>query len=142
MCFFKNLIIGFFIGAGAILPGVSSGVLCVILGIYEKLLNSILQFFSNLKENLKFLVPIFIGAFLGMVLFGNILIYLFNTYPLQIQSIFIGLILGSIPSLLKQVNNNSKENSFNIIFLIISALIRNFFSYYRKPHTKLYSKFF
>ena len=38
-----SLIINFFkgiaIGAGAILPGISSGVLCVIFGIYEKLLD-------------------------------------------------------------------------------------------------------
>lgn len=30
-----NFIIGILIGFGAILPGVSSGVFCVIFGIYE-----------------------------------------------------------------------------------------------------------
>ena len=50
-----SLIINFFkgiaIGAGAILPGISSGVLCVIFGIYEKLLDSVLSFFKNIKQN-------------------------------------------------------------------------------------------
>ncbi len=125
MTFFKNLIFGFFIGTGAILPGISSGVLCVILGIYEKLLNSILQFFSDIKQNLKFLVPIFLGAFCGMVLFGNVLMFLFNTYPLQIQSIFIGLILGSIPHLLNQVNDrcSTKTSFLDIVFIIFSSLV-------------------
>ena len=39
MDFISNCIKGIFIGAGAIIPGISSGVLCVIFGIYEKLLN-------------------------------------------------------------------------------------------------------
>ena len=51
MTFLKNCIKGIAIGAGAILPGISSGVLCVILGIYEKLLDSILHFFHNIKNN-------------------------------------------------------------------------------------------
>ena len=49
MQFLFNFVKGIFIGAGAILPGISSGVLCVIFGIYEKLLNSVLGFFKNIK---------------------------------------------------------------------------------------------
>ena len=53
-----NFIISFFkgvaIGAGAILPGISSGVFCVVFGIYEKLLNSILHFFKDIKKQLKY----------------------------------------------------------------------------------------
>ena len=33
----KDFIIGILLGSGAILPGISSGVLCVIFGIYDKL---------------------------------------------------------------------------------------------------------
>ena len=44
-----NCVKGIAIGAGAILPGISSGVLCVIFGIYEKLLDSILNFLKILK---------------------------------------------------------------------------------------------
>ena len=125
MFFIKNLIIGFFIGSGAILPGISSGVLCVIFGIYEKLLDSILNFFSNVKENFKFLLPILIGTFFGVISFGNILMYFFNNYPLQVKSIFIGLILGSVPSLLKQVTKktHTKPKFSDIIFIVLSCLL-------------------
>ena len=34
----QNFLIGILLGAGAILPGVSSGVLCVIFGLYDKLI--------------------------------------------------------------------------------------------------------
>ena len=41
---------GILIGAGCILPGISSGVLCVIFGIYEKILDSILNFFKDIRK--------------------------------------------------------------------------------------------
>ena len=44
--------IGILLGAGAILPGISSGVICVILGIYDKIIDSITQLFKNFKSNL------------------------------------------------------------------------------------------
>ena len=43
MHFLSNVIKGIAIGAGAILPGISSGVLCVVFGIYETLLNCALK---------------------------------------------------------------------------------------------------
>ena len=69
--FFTNTIKGIAIGAGAILPGISSGVLCVILGIYEKLLDSILNFFKDIRKNTKFLLPIIIGIAIGVLIFSN-----------------------------------------------------------------------
>ena len=55
MNFLVDCLKGIAIGSGAILPGISSGVLCVIFGIYEKLLDSVLNFFKDIKNNLKFL---------------------------------------------------------------------------------------
>lgn len=97
-----SIIKGIFIGAGAILPGISSGVLCVIFGIYEKLLNAIIGFFGNVKENIKFLFPILVGIAFGVFLFGNILNYLSNNFKIPTYFCFIGLILGSIPSIIKE----------------------------------------
>lgn len=85
----SNIVKGIFIGSGAILPGISSGVLCVIFGIYEKLLNSVLDFFKSPKENLKFLIPIIIGTTIGVLIFSNLLNYVLYTFPLQTKSIFI-----------------------------------------------------
>lgn len=123
MDFLSNCIKGIAIGAGAILPGVSSGVLCVIFGIYEKLLDAVLGFFKNVKENFKFLLPIITGIGIGVVLFSNLLNYLFYTFPIQTKSIFIGLILGSVPTLFKEVNNKEKFKLRNLIYVIIAFII-------------------
>ena len=114
---------GIAIGSGAILPGISSGVFCVIFGIYEKLLDSVLNFTKDIKKNLKFLIPIFIGTVLGFLIFGKILNYCLVEFPLQTKSIFIGFILGSIPMLVKEVNKKEKFKLSNLIFFFFSLAI-------------------
>ena len=110
---------GIAIGAGAILPGISSGVFCVIFGIYEKLLNSILYFFKDIKNNFKFLLPIVVGVFIGVLIFSNFLNYFFINFPIQTKSIFIGLILGCIPPLIKQCNSKTPFKITNLLFFSI-----------------------
>ena len=127
----SNFIKGIFIGSGAILPGISSGVICMVLGLYEKLLDSVLNFFKDIKKNFKFLFPIVSGAIVGIILFSNILSYCFNIIPCQTKSLFIGLLLGSIFVLAKSninddinyKNNRSKYISFFICFFIGIGLI-------------------
>ena len=83
MNFVFNCLKGVAIGSGAILPGISSGVLCVVFGIYEKLLDSILYFFKDIKKNFRFLFPIIIGIIIGILIFSNLLNYLLVDFPVQ-----------------------------------------------------------
>lgn len=136
MKFFKGFLQGILIGAGAILPGISSGVLCVIFGIYENLLNCVLNFFKNIKENFKYLFPIGLGSLIGIVLFGNILKYLFFAYPIQIKFIFIGLILGSIPALIKTCTSKVKFKPSYLIFTFIALLFGIFLVIFEKNFSR------
>ena len=97
---------GIAIGAGAILPGISSGVFCVIFGIYEKLLNSILYFFKDIKNNFKFLLPIVVGVFIGVLIFSNFLNYFFINFHIQ-----------------KQCNSKTPFKITNLLFLLVSFSI-------------------
>lgn len=120
--FFYNFLIGILIGFGAILPGVSSGVFCVIFGIYEKLVNSIINFFKDFKTNFLFLFSIGLGGIVGIVLFGNVIKYFFSLYKFQSCYTFIGLILGTVPALFKQASTNKYVEFKNILPMIISFL--------------------
>lgn len=123
MNFVGNIFKGIAIGAGAILPGISSGVLCVIFGIYESLLNSILGIFKEFKKNFLYLLPFVIGISIGVVLFGNILKYFFSFFENESKIFFMGLILGSIPSLIKEANSSNKcSNSFKLHYLIYTLI--------------------
>lgn len=114
--FFK----GICIGAGAILPGISSGVLCVIFGIYDKLVESVLGIFHDFKKNFFYLLPIFLGSTVGIILLGNILNLLLNSFTSPTKYAFIGLILGSIPMLIKQINSQNKFKLHYIFYTIIA----------------------
>lgn len=103
--------------------GISSGVLCVIFGLYDKLLNSILSFFSDIKKNLKFLFPIAIGTITGILLFSNIIQYAFNSFPSETKLCFIGLILGCVPILIKKTNSHSRFKYKYIFYLLFAFFI-------------------
>ena len=91
MDFLLSILKVFLISLGAILPGVSSGVLCVIFGIYEKLVDSFLSIFKDFKKNFAFLLPIIIGIVIGFFIFGSILNSIFNSYNSECKSLFLGI---------------------------------------------------
>lgn len=109
---------GFLIGVANIIPGVSGGTLAITLGIYEKLIGAISHFFKNLKENIKFIIPIGIGAFLSILLLSRVISFCLDKYTLATILFFIGLILGGIPLLNKKIKGHYKNVSNIIIFLL------------------------
>lgn len=120
MSFLLNLIIGIVIGVGFIIPGVSGGALAVILGVYDKIFYSI----KNIKDksNFFFLVLIIIGIIIGIIGFGNILLLLLKHREVPTKYIFLGLLIGGIPSLVKKIREKSSE-SFKVLPFIIAILI-------------------
>lgn len=121
-----NLFAGILIGAGAILPGISSGVFLCCFGLYEKIVDSILHFFKDVKGNLKFVIPIAMGVFIGVFIFGNVLRVVFNKFNMEASFAFIGLILGSISLVIKQ--SNIKKISFiHILCMLLTFSLSLYF---------------
>ena len=108
---------GFFVGLGKIIPGVSGSVMAISFGIYDRVLDVVSHF--KIKENIKFLFPLFLGFVLAISLSSNFLMFLLNKYFVIMIFLFIGLILGSFPSLLKEF----KFSISNIIIFIICFLV-------------------
>ena len=118
MKFLASFCKGILIGSGAILPGISSGVLCVIFGIYEKLIDSVLNIFKDFKKNVCFLVPLFLGFGVGILIFSKIVNFLLNNFEAQTRFAFLGLVLGTIPLFYKEV----KKEGFNKKYYIVIAI--------------------
>lgn len=118
---FVRLIKGIIVGIGFILPGLSGGVLAVIMGMYDPLI----KFLANLKEkfikNVLFFLPFGIGAAIGIVLFAVVVEKAFGKYAAQFVCLFIGFVAGTFPSLYKTAGKYGRKGK-DIFILILSAL--------------------
>ena len=110
---------GFFVGVGKIIPGVSGSVLAISFGIYDKIIDIISHFFKKIKENISFLLPIMLGFIISIAISSNILSFLINRYYVVMMFIFIGLIIGGIPGLVKK----TKFNILNIVICLLSFIL-------------------
>lgn len=121
-------------GISDLIPGISGGTIALITGIYDdfisslnnlkiKNIRSILKsdFFLKLKEfKFDLLIFIVLGIISSILIFSKIISNLLINYPQEISSFFFGLILASIPFIMKDI----KIFSFsNLPFFIGSILI-------------------
>lgn len=100
---------GALIGGGAILPGVSGGVLAVVFGIYRPMMAFLSHPFKELKKNLWLFIPVVIGVALGFWGFAKLMALLFSEdspYPI---SLFVGLIFGTVPMLIKSAGSQGRS---------------------------------
>lgn len=114
-----NILKGMVIGVSNVIPGVSGGTMAVVLGIYDKLISTINNFFKDWKKNLLFLFQIGIGAVLGIVLFSKLITMLLNNYAQPTQFFFIGLILGSFPLLYNRAKKD-KVKPVNYLWFLLA----------------------
>ena len=110
---------GFIIGIAKIIPGVSGALIAISFGIYEKAIKAISDFFKNPVDNFLFLFPLGLGVLLSLSLTSNLVIYFINNYYFPTIVLFIGLIMGGIPSLIDNINIK-KINFIHIIVLVLS----------------------
>lgn len=113
---------GILIGLGSILPGVSGGMIAASFNVYENLINALDSFIKTpIKAVLsiwEYLVGIVIGLGVGFILIATIL----KLFPIPITMLFVGLIIGGIPSFINEVKDEPKRPSHYII-MIFSALL-------------------
>ncbi len=117
-----NFINGIIIGAAGIIPGISGAVLAMILGIYDKLLFSINNFFKDIKKNTVFLFPILSGIVVGFIIFSNVQKIFILHYPNETMFFITGLIAGTVPLLIKDAELKNFDISYMIIFLTTLGL--------------------
>lgn len=116
---------GFIMGIANIIPGVSGGTLAIILGIYERFIGAISHLFKNFKENLKFLILIFLGMGLSLITMSNVIDYSYKNFPIPTTLFFVGLVIGGIPLLYNKVKGKKelKDVPSWIIFAITFAFV-------------------
>ena len=123
MKWMKNILAGAVIGVANIIPGVSGGTMAVLMNIYEELIGSVSHFWKNMKQSLRLLIPVGIGAVVGILLFSNLLKYLLEHFPMATNYFFIGLICGSIPMIYKRASKGGFRAVSVIPFVLALAFM-------------------
>ena len=128
---------GMAMGISDLIPGISGGTIALITGVYDDFISSLnnlkiknirsiikSDFFLKFKEfKFDFLIFLALGIISSILIFSKIISNLLINYPQEISSFFFGLILASIPFILKGI----KVFSFNYLpFLIGSILLTSY----------------
>lgn len=125
----KNFICGAAIGGGAILPGISGGVLCVVFGVYR----SIMELFSHpvraIKKNWKMFLFVGLGWVFGFWIFAKVIEFLFAKSEMMATWLFIGLIIGTIPALFKEAGKQGRSKGSFISMFSAFAILTGILTY-------------
>jgi putative membrane protein len=141
----KVFIKGMIMGAVNVFP-VSSGTASLILGVFERFVNSIKALnhknfkflhkgqFSEFvrRTDFKFLVTIILGLLLGMVLTAIFLKQTLKSYEVYTWSFFIGLIIASVIYVMKRIE---KVNVKNVVLLLLGLAVSFMLSIKSNPYS-------
>ena len=123
MKWFLDVLRGMVIGLANVIPGVSGGTMMVSMGIYDKLIWSINHLFKEFKKCVKILLPYLIGLVAAILLGAVGLKVAFARFPLPTNALFIGLILGSLPFILKEIKGEKIGWQGIAVFVLFFAVV-------------------
>jgi putative membrane protein len=127
---FKNLIGGMAVGVANIIPGVSGGTIMVVIGLFDRIIESVSRVAKldnpYRKKDILFLFQVLLGAAAGLVAFANLIDWLFLNYPTHTMFWFIGLIALSIPSVVKKELKGHSVSWFPLLAAAAMVLTMNY----------------
>lgn len=125
--FLLKVVQGAFVGFGFVLPGLSGGVLCVVFGIYKTIMEFLADPFGKFKTHFPKLLPVGIGGIIGILGIAKLFEVLLENFKAPSVCVFIGLIVGMLPSLFREagLEGRSKKSyvSLTIAMLFTLALL-------------------
>ena len=123
MKLFFQVLQGTLIGLGAVLPGISGGVLCVVFGVYQTIMEFLADPFRKLRTHLPLLIPIGIGGVIGFLGVANVLSFLLEKYPDPSVCLFVGLIGGMLPSLFREAGEQGRNKASYVSMYVAMAAV-------------------
>lgn len=124
-----RVIHGALIGAGAILPGISGGVLCVLFGIYRPMMALLAHPVKTFRIYYKLFIPVLLGWVVGFFALAGLVNLLMEVSSAIAVSLFIGLIVGMIPSLYRDAGKYGHRKTGYLSMFLSFALLFSFLLY-------------
>ena len=112
---------GIIVGLGGIAPGLSGSVLLIIFGLYRDTLDALGNLFRNFRKNVLFLLPLVAGMFSGVLLFSKVIDFFLTHYEMPTRFCFLGLILGTLPMVWKEVRKEGFSKGYYGLILLAAA---------------------
>ncbi len=119
--FLLKILQGTFVGFGFVLPGLSGGVLCVVFGIYKTIMEFLADPFGKFKTHFPKLLPVGIGGIIGILGISKLLGVLLENFEAPSVCVFIGLIVGMLPSLFREANLQGRNKKSFISLAVACA---------------------
>ena len=104
-----DLLCGVLIGAGAILPGVSGGVLAVVFDIYRPFMEVLTHPREAIPKYWRWFLPIGLGCAIGFLGFAKGIAAAIDVSSTVTTWLFIGLIVGTVPSLFREAGKEGRS---------------------------------
>ncbi|MGI6367149.1 MAG: DUF368 domain-containing protein [Anaerolineae bacterium] len=126
MRFLVLVLKGMLYGTTHVVPGIGGGIVLLLLGVYEEFVESLGNLFvrrDRWRQYLRFLIPLGIGMVLGIIAAAVLIESLIEKYPVPSMFFFIGLLLGTIPSVLKLHKDMRLTPRRAAAFLVGAAIV-------------------
>ena len=123
MRWLRDLLCGALIGAGAILPGVSGGVLAVVFDIYRPFMEVLTHPRTAVPKYWKWFPPIALGWCAGFLGFAKGIAAAMNLSNAVTVWLFIGLIVGTVPSLFREAGKAGRCAASWVSLLVCAAAV-------------------
>lgn len=117
------IIKGFVIGIAKIIPGVSGALLAITLGLYEKAMDAIANFWKYPKRYLSFLICLGFGVVLAIVFGSHVIKFLLHHWYLPTMLFFIGLMAGGFPSFYRGISHKVFHKKYILITALFFSLV-------------------
>ena len=119
----KDILVGALVGLVSMLPGASGATIAVIFGIYERLVSDLADIRHRLLKDLRFIILIFIGIVLGMMVCAFGLEFLMDHIEVPTMFFFAALIVAQIPDIMKLGDDGEPLSKWNIAAFVVGFVI-------------------
>ena len=120
--FFIALLLGVFVGLAVIVPGISGSTIAIIFGLYTGMLYAIGNILTDFKRCFSFLLPIGLGVVVGFAAGFLVIQSVFEMFLFQLICLFVGLMLGAVPAITKEIKG-AKVTPLRVILMVIGFMI-------------------
>lgn len=112
---------GIIIGIANIMPGFSGGIMAVSFNVYDRIISAVSNFFSKPLKIIKDVWALALGGVLGIVLAILGISFFLDKFPIPTVMLFIGLIVGLIPTIFEKVK--AKKYSVSQIIAFFAGIV-------------------